>query len=121
MPDIMKYIVDKNSSKNDPELILASLDGWSEDAAIDLAREQNVSLTSKHWEVIYFLRDFYRIHGPAQDSRLFIRRSWRSLMNVADNKYLQMLFPLGAVNQGSMIAGLPVPPYSSDPSKGSTL
>lgn len=121
MPDVMKYIVDNNAAKNDPELNLASLDEWSEDAAIDRAREQNVSLTPKHWEVIYFLRDFYRIHGPAQDSRPVHHALVKKFEERGGQKYLQMLFPLGAVNQGSMIAGLPVPPYSSNPSKGSTL
>lgn len=120
MPDIMKFIVNENTSQMDPRWNLASLEEWSEEIARKRAAEQNIALTPKHWEVIHFLRDYYREHGLAPSARPIRQELEKKFANEGGRKFLYLLFPKGAVNQGSQIAGLPIPAYSSDPSFGTT-
>ncbi|MEJ2426364.1 MAG: TusE/DsrC/DsvC family sulfur relay protein, partial [Candidatus Thiodiazotropha sp.] len=38
-------------------------DDWTEDQAIQLAREEQIELTEAHWEVIHFLRHHCEQNG----------------------------------------------------------
>ncbi len=120
MPDIMKFIVNEGTSQKDPEWNLASLEDWSEEIAQKWAAEQNITLTPQHWEVIHFLRNYYLEHGPAPSARPILQALEEKFSSEDGRKLLYELFPKGAVNQGSQIAGLPVPPYSTSPAVGSS-
>ena len=39
---------------------LLNMADWNEDVAKHIAQLEDVELTDAHWEVIYFVRDFYQ-------------------------------------------------------------
>ncbi len=117
MSDIQKMM---DNPETDPKVLdhLADMAGWDEGTGKELAAKEGITLTDEHWEVINFLRDYYKEHGRA--------RSGRELSEILDEKFeaqggrkhLYRLFPQGPVAQGSRIAGLPLPQYAQDGSFG---
>ncbi|HEX9179009.1 MAG TPA: TusE/DsrC/DsvC family sulfur relay protein [Burkholderiales bacterium] len=116
MYDINKLITDPNLSRLDPEGHLVELESWSPGLARRLAQAEGISLEEEHFLVLYHLRERFRRHGPARSAREVLRELEHEF---GGRKHLYTLFPGGPVNQASRIAGLPAPPYSSDPSFGS--
>lgn len=92
----------------DSEGYLRNLQDWSEDFALVLAREENLTLNAEHWEVIRFLRGYYHEHGVQAQVRVMIRhftRVWDPRRG--SNHYLHELFPAGGPQkQGNRLAGL---------------
>ena len=121
MPDIMKFIVGGGPSDKDPSGNMLSLDDWSEDIARKTAKELGIELKVEHWEVINFLRDYYRQHGPATHARPVLHALEDRFAKKGGRKYLYTIFPGGAVTQASKIAGIPVPADSVDRSFGTAL
>ncbi len=121
MPDIMKFIVNENSLDRDPAGNMLALGDWSEDIARKLAADLRIQLTPDHWEVINFLRDYYRQNGQALHARTLLQALEERVGRKGGRKYLYRLFPGGAVTQASKIAGLPVPPDSVDRFFGTSM
>ena len=121
MPDIMKFIVGEGSLEQDPAGNMLGMGEWSEDIARKTAADLGITLTPKHWEVINFLRDHYRLHGPAKHARYLLQPLEDKFSGKGDRKYLYLLFPGGVITQASKIAGLPAPPDSVDSSFGTAL
>ena len=40
---------------------------WSPDVARDIAADDNIELTDNHWEIIEFLREFYKQHETPEE------------------------------------------------------
>ena len=118
MFDINQMTADAARSRG-PQGMLAELDDWSVSKAEKIAREEGVTLTDAHWKVVHLLRENYRHHGLAPNARRLLNGLEENFGREGGRKYLYQLFPRGPVSQGSRIAGLPLPPYSSDPSFGS--
>ena len=121
MFDINKAFANEEALLHDPKMHLAELTDWSESVAQDLARQENIQLTNAHWDVIHMLRDHYRLHGLAPHARQLLDGLEERFHQEGGKKFLYQLFPGGPVTQGSKIAGLPLPPYSSDHSFGSVF
>ncbi len=75
---------------------------WNEDIAREIARELNIELTDKHWEVIRYIRDRFE-KGEA----LSIRKIGKS--GIVDIKQFYQLFPGGPLKMATKIAGIPKP------------
>lgn len=121
MPDIMKFITGEAAIDKDPAGNFIGLNDWSEDVARTLAREMKIDLKPAHWEVIHFLREFHREHGPSVSARAVLHTLEQRFAKKGGRKYLYLLFPGGAVTQASQIAGLPVPRGSVDRSFGTAM
>ncbi len=92
---------------------------WSPLIATQLAREEGIDeLTEAHWHVIYAVRNLYREKGRLASARKVMQILEREFEDEGGRRYLYELFPKGPVSQSSRLAGVPVPPYSSDPSFG---
>lgn len=110
MPDIMKFILAESTAETDPDGYLLSLDEWSEEIAREIAAQEQIELSAAHWEIIHFLRDYYREYGSSPNVRLLMKVIGKGLgAEKGKRKYLYDLFPTGPSRQGCRIAGLPMP------------
>ena len=75
---------------------------WTKEIATELAKEEGIELTDKHFEVLEFLRN-----ANAKGETLTIRRVGKS--GITDIKGLYQLFPGGPLKHSSKIAGIPKP------------
>lgn len=75
---------------------------WNREIAVQLAREDGIELTEKHFEVLEFLRN-----ANAKGEALTIRRVGNS--GIVDIKGLYQLFPGGPLKLSSKFAGIPKP------------
>lgn len=84
---------------------------WTPQVAVDIAREDDLELTDAHWEILQFLRDFYRRHEVSPPSnRLFVKAVKEALGEDKGNSiYLMQLFPGTPAKTACRIAGLPRP------------
>ncbi len=96
-----KMIAQKNVLVNE-EGYLTDFTQWNKEIGNELAGENNIVLTSKHWEVIDYIQDEY-----TKDSPLSIRRIGKS--GVVDIKEFYALFPVGPLKTATKIAGVPKP------------
>lgn len=80
---------------------------WTEDLARELARQENVELTERHWEAIRYMRDFFQEHQVIPDVR-FVMRHLGARYGGSRNLVFE-LFPFGYVKQACRIAGMRKP------------
>lgn len=104
---------------NDPEGNMFGLEPWSHMFAQRQAEAEGLFLTDEHWEIIIYLRERYRERGGAKSAREVMQELVENFSVDHGRRSLYELFPGGPVSQASRIGGLPLPPYSGDPSFGS--
>ena len=75
---------------------------WNEEVAAGIAREEEIELTDKHFEVLNFLR---QKHEEGLD--ITIRKVGKS--GIIDIKGFYTLFPKKPLKKSSRIAGIPKP------------
>lgn len=75
---------------------------WTKEVAAEIAKEEGIELTDKHFEVLNYLREQFQ----AGES-LSIRKVGKS--GIVDIKGLYQLFPGGPLKKSSRIAGIPKP------------
>lgn len=93
------------------EGFLEDATAWTPDVAKLIAGESDISLTESHWEILWFLRDFYQHHEISPPSnRLFVKAVKEALGEEKGNSiYLMQLFPGTPAKTACRIAGLPRP------------
>lgn len=84
---------------------------WNTEAATAIASEDGIELTDAHWEIIDFLRDFYREYEISPPSnRLFVKAvKDRFGEDIGNSIHLMQLFPGTPAKTACRIAGLPRP------------
>lgn len=83
---------------------------WDEQIAEHLAIKEGIALTKAHWEVIYFVRDFYATYETSPAMRALTKAMALKLgAEKANSRALYQLFPEGPAKQATKIAGLPKP------------
>ena len=75
---------------------------WSKELAAEMAKEDGIELTDKHYEVLEYLRK-----EQAAGVSLSIRKVGKS--GITDIKGLYQLFPGGPLKLSSKYAGIPKP------------
>lgn len=94
----------------DEEGYLNDYEAWGPEVAEALARQDNVGLTGAHWEVIQFLREYYREYRVAPAVRVLAKAVGKRLgPDKGNSQYLYQLFPNAPAKQACKIAGLPKP------------
>lgn len=94
----------------DEDGFLENMDDWSKEAALALAKTENVEMTEQHWEVVNFLREYYAEYKIAPMIRILVKAIGKKLGKEKGNtKYLYELYPAGPAKQACKIAGLPKP------------
>jgi len=75
---------------------------WNRDIATEMAKEDGIELSEKHFEVLEFLRN-----ASEKGETLTIRKVGKS--GITDIKGLYQLFPGGPLKLSSKYAGIPKP------------
>ena len=75
---------------------------WNREIAAEMAKEEGIELTEKHFDVLEFLRN-----SNEKGETLTIRRVGKS--GITDIKGLYQLFPGGPLKFSSKFAGIPKP------------
>ncbi len=94
----------------DDDGYLLNLEDWTPDLAGHLASQDGISLTDAHWEVINFLRDYYKQYQIAPMIKILVKEIGKAMGPEKGNtKYLYELYPAGPAKQACRYAGLPKP------------
>ena len=89
---------------------LADINAWNEAIAAEFARDENITLTEAHWQVVKFLREFYLTYNLFPAVRILIKELQKQYgMQAINSAQLQTLFPKSPIRQAARIAGLPRP------------
>ncbi len=81
---------------------LSDFSDWTKEIGIDIAKEEKIEMTDRHWEVITWLQNQVQANKP-----LTIRGIKKS--GVVDIKEFYALFPGGPLKVSTKIAGVPKP------------
>lgn len=103
-------IINHIEIETDTDGYLLDLNQWNKDVAIEIAKQDNLELTEAHWEIIYFVRDFYQEYQTSPAIRMLVKALGQKLgADKGNSRYLQRLFPEGPAKQATKLAGLPKP------------
>jgi len=91
-----KTIAQKTVQVNE-EGYLTNFAEWNKEIGEELAKENNITLTPKHWELINYIQNEFKNEVP-----LTIRKIGKS--GVADIKEFYALFPVGPLKTATKIA-----------------
>lgn len=81
---------------------LTNFNQWNKEVGLEIAKEEGITMTNRHWEVIAYLQDQFKNEKP-----LSIRSVGKS--GVVSIKEFYELFPKGPLKISSRIAGIPKP------------
>lgn len=94
----------------DKHAYLANLDDWSPALAEHIASLEQIEMTPAHWEVVLFVREFYKTYETSPAMRVLVKAVKQKLgEDKGNSRYLYTLFPKGPAKQATRIAGLPKP------------
>ncbi|MBI3547006.1 MAG: TusE/DsrC/DsvC family sulfur relay protein [Gammaproteobacteria bacterium] len=106
----MPINVSGKTIETDEEGYLVSRTDWNEEIAKEMAKIDNCDLSTNHWEVINFLREYYEEYQIAPAVRVLTKAIGKKLgPDKGNSKYLYELFPYGPAKQACKYAGLPKP------------
>ncbi len=89
---------------------LEDLSEWSEKVAEGIAKNENVSLTDEHWDIINTARDYFTEYGTVAEPRVFSKLMKEKFgADRSSQQYIYSLFPYGLIKSANKIAGLPRP------------
>jgi TusE/DsrC/DsvC family sulfur relay protein len=98
---MIKTIKQVDIKVND-EGYLTDFSQWNKEIGTEIAKEHDIDMTEKHWEVITYLQEQVTNNKP-----LSIRGIKKS--GVVDIKQFYALFPGGPLKVSTKIAGVPKP------------
>ncbi len=106
----MSIVVNDSSIDTDKEGYLKNLSDWNEKVAIEIAYQENIELSDKHWEMINLIREFYTNFELSPAMRPLVKFTATKLGKEKGNSiYLMQLFPGSPAKLLNKIAGLPRP------------
>lgn len=105
----IEYVdVDGKQIATDQEGYIQDMGQWSEGFAKAQSKKEGLKLTDEHWEVIWFIREYYEEHqvqAQVRDMIKHFRTKWGK--ERGNNHYLHEIFPTGGPQkQGNRFAGI---------------
>lgn len=83
---------------------------WNDQLAQAIAQLENITMSDEHWQVVYFVRDFYEQFNTSPAIRALVKAMEKKYgKEKISSRYLYRLFPDGPAKQATKIAGLPKP------------
>jgi len=108
MADVLK--VGDTEFELDEDGFIQDFEGWTPEVAEEFAKQDGIELTDEHWEIINFLRDYYKKYQIAPMIRILVKEIKKKFGPEKGNlKYVYKLFPAGPAKQACKYAGLPKP------------
>jgi tRNA 2-thiouridine synthesizing protein E len=102
--------VDGRGIALDKDGYLADLHDWSKEVAEALAREEAISLTPEHWEILELLRQFYTEFQLSPATRPLVKYTALKLgADKGNSLHLNRLFNGTPAKLAAKLAGLPKP------------
>jgi tRNA 2-thiouridine synthesizing protein E len=102
--------VDGRDIALDKDGYLADLHDWSKEIAEALAREEGISLTLEHWEILALLRQFYTEFQLSPATRPLVKYTALKLgADKGNSLHLNRLFNGTPAKLAAKLAGLPKP------------
>ena len=98
----MEKTIAGNAIQVNEEGYLTDFSQWTKEVGDEIAKEEGIVMTPRHWEVINYLQEQHK-----QEVALSIRRIGKS--GVVDIKEFYALFPKGPLKTSTKIAGIPKP------------
>ena len=97
--------------ERDAEGYLVNPDDWTDDIAMELAKEENIDLNETHWQILRFMRKYYSEHRVIPDVRHVDRFlvTENEIDKKEAKKIIFKLFPYGYVKQACKISGMRKP------------
>lgn len=97
--------------ERDAEGYLINPGDWTEDIAIELAKEESIELNESHWQIIRFIREYYNEHNVTPDVRHVNEHltANHEINKKEAKKVIFKLFPYGYVKQACKISGMKKP------------
>ncbi|MFV1998054.1 MAG: TusE/DsrC/DsvC family sulfur relay protein [Acidiferrobacterales bacterium] len=87
---------------------LVNIEDWSEDLARQIAEQEGVELTDRHWDLMNYLREEYLTNSQNQpNTRNIVKAMTAKWGQKLAQKDIYDLFPKDPSKQGGRIAGLP--------------
>ncbi|WP_372880205.1 TusE/DsrC/DsvC family sulfur relay protein [Psychromonas sp.] len=94
----------------DPQGYLLDSTLWTRQLAEYIAQLESVEMTDEHWQVVFFVRDFYLEYNTSPAIRALVKAMEKKYgKEKISSRYLYRLFPKGPAKQATKIAGLPKP------------
>ena len=89
---------------------LGDLTAWTPEYANASALLDGLILTPKHWQIIDFIREYYKEYQVSPTLRVLIKGVGEKLgKDKGNSRYLYALFPYGPREQARKYAGAPKP------------
>lgn len=83
---------------------------WQDELGLIMAETDRFELTSAHWDVIHFVRQFYLTYNTSPAIRALTKAMKAEFgEEKSSSRYLFRLFPDGPAKQATKYAGLPKP------------
>lgn len=83
---------------------------WTRELAAFIAQTESLEMTDEHWQVVFFVRDFYLEYNTSPAMRSLVKAMEKKYgKEKISSRYLYRLFPKGPAKQATKIAGLPKP------------
>ena len=98
----MEKIIAQKTVQVNEEGYLTNFAEWNKEIGEEIAKENNIALSPKHWEVINYIQNEFKNEVP-----LTIRKIGKS--GVVDIKEFYALFPVAPLKTATKIAGVPKP------------
>jgi len=104
----MSFELNGKTIETDDNGYLADINEWTEEMAEELAKQEGIELTDKHWDLVKFLRDSYVNEGGHQPNNREINKHLGKVWGTkVGSKDVFNLFPGNPSKQAGKIAGLP--------------
>ncbi|MFT7685284.1 MAG: tRNA 2-thiouridine synthesizing protein E [Candidatus Azotimanducaceae bacterium] len=105
-----KLVMALNTHIVDKEGFLRDLSDWTEDLALELAKQDDIELGSDHWEVIKIVRAYYQLYQISPVNRVLVNIIKKELgPEKGKSIFLMGLFSGKPAKLVAKIAGLPKP------------
>jgi len=104
----MAYEVDGKTIEATDNGYLVEASDWSEALAAEIAKDEGIDMTERHWDVVKYLRDEHINNGGAEPNERTILKAMSKVWGEKiSSKVMYEMFPTMPSKQGRKIAGLP--------------